>query len=141
VSEKAMATRKGDCGVQALLFIALCRASGVPARWQSGWDNRPGAWNLHDWTEFYIAPYGWLPADPSFGIRKTDNPDVRDYYIGHLDSLRMIANLDFDAPFVPAKKFWRSDPVDSQRGEVEWEGGNLYYDDWSYDVEIEYLNL
>ena len=27
---------KGDCGVQALLFITLCRMSGIPARWQSG---------------------------------------------------------------------------------------------------------
>ncbi len=27
---------KGDCGLQALLFILLCRISGIPARWQSG---------------------------------------------------------------------------------------------------------
>lgn len=27
---------KGDCGVQALLFITLCRMSQIPARWQSG---------------------------------------------------------------------------------------------------------
>ena len=26
----------GDCGVQALLFITLCRCAGIPARWQSG---------------------------------------------------------------------------------------------------------
>ena len=27
---------KGDCGVQALLFITLCRYAGIPAKWQSG---------------------------------------------------------------------------------------------------------
>lgn len=27
---------RGDCGVQALLFITLCRIAGIPARWQSG---------------------------------------------------------------------------------------------------------
>jgi len=34
---------------------------------------------------------------------------------------------------VPAKQSFRSDNVDSQRGEVEWSGGNLYYDQWHYD--------
>jgi len=139
VTEKVSYTWKGDCGVHVLMFAALCRARGVPARWQSGWATRPGNWNLHDWAEFYIPPYGWLPADPSFGLRKSDDTRVRDYYFGHLDSYRMIANLGFDAPFDPPKKFWRSDTVDNQRGEVEWEGGNLYYDDWDYDVEIDYL--
>jgi transglutaminase-like putative cysteine protease len=139
VTEKVMATKRGDCGVQVLMFVALCRASGVPARWQSGWATRPGSWNLHDWAEFYIPPYGWLPADPSFGLRKSDDERVHDFYIDHLDSYRMIANLGFSETFIPKKQFWRSDPVDNQRGEVEWDGGNLYYDDWDYDVEVEYI--
>lgn len=33
---------KGDCGVQALLFITLCRIAGIPAKWQSGIDAKPG---------------------------------------------------------------------------------------------------
>lgn len=139
VTEKVAYCWKGDCGVHALMLIALCRASGVPARWQSGWATRPGNWNLHDWAEFYVAPYGWLPADPSFGLRESDDARVRDYYFGHLDSYRMIANLGFDEAFQPPKKFMRSDTVDNQRGEIEWEGGNLYYDEWNYDVVTDYL--
>ena len=138
ITDKAMNQRAGDCGIHALMFIALCRASGIPARWQSGWAMRPGSENMHDWAEFYVEPYGWLPADPSFGLRKHDNPRVHEFYIGHTDPFRMIANLDYESEFTPAKKHWRSDNIDNQRGEVEWSGGNLYYDQWDYKMEAEY---
>jgi len=36
---------------------------------------------------------------------------------------------------VPAKQHFRSETVDSQRGEAEWAGGNLYFDQWSYDFQ------
>jgi len=26
--------------------------------------------------------------------------------------------------------------VDNQRGEVEWKGGNVYYDKWNYKLKI-----
>ena len=51
----------------------------------------------------------------------------------------MIVNSDFGQALIPAKKYPRSETVDFQRGEVEWDGGNLYFDNWSYDMEIEYL--
>jgi len=137
VVEKIMVERHGDCGVQALLFIALCRASGVAARWQSGWVTRPGSWNMHDWAEFYAPPYGWLPADPSVGYLKSDDAAVRDFLFGHLDAYRFVANLDWETEFDPPKHHWRSDPVDNQRGELEWRGGNLYYDDWDYSITVE----
>jgi len=136
IVEKALATRRGDCGVQALLFITLCRAAGVPARWVSGWVVYPSGWNMHDWAEFYVEPYGWLPADLSRGWRDDADPDVRHFYFGNTDAYRMIANIAACAPFDPPKRFWRSDPVDNQRGEMEWDGGNLYYDDWSYEVAV-----
>lgn len=136
IVRKVLACKRGDCGTQALLFISLCRASGVPARWQSGWVMRPKKWNLHDWAEFYSERHGWLPADPSIGRRKSQDPATRDFLFGHIDSYRMIANLDYGRDFVPAKEHLRSDPVDNQRGEVEWRGGNLYFDDWTYNVEV-----
>ena len=36
IVQYAASSLKGDCGVQALLFITLCRAAGIPARWQAG---------------------------------------------------------------------------------------------------------
>ena len=58
---------RGDCGVQALLFITLCRICGIPAKWQSGLYANPAYVGPHDWAMFYVEPYGWLYADPSFG--------------------------------------------------------------------------
>lgn len=136
IVQKVSTCMRGDCGTQALMFVTLCRISGVPARWQSGWVTKPKDWNMHDWAEFYTPEFGWLPADPSVGRRKSKEPALRDYMFGHLDAYRMVANLDWGKQFVPAKQFDRSDPVDNQRGEVEWSGGNLYYDDWSYDVQV-----
>jgi hypothetical protein len=42
-------------------------------------------------------------------------------------------------PLYPKKIYPRSETVDFQRGEVEWSGGNLYFPQWDYSMEIEYL--
>lgn len=141
VIEKALVERAGDCGIHALLFISLCRAAGIPARWQSGWAMRPGAENMHDWAEFHVEPWGWLPADPSFGLREHDDPRVRAFYFGHIDPFRLVANLDYETEFEPAKTHWRSDNIDNQRGEVEWAGGNLFFDQWKWKMEATYEEL
>lgn len=52
----------------------------------------------------------------------------------------MIVNSDYGMPLVPEKKYPRSETVDFQRGEVEWEGGNLYFPKWDYHMDIEYLD-
>jgi transglutaminase-like putative cysteine protease len=136
---KALATRRGDCGIQSTLFITMCRAAGIPARWQSGVETKPGAWSIHDWTEFYVEPWGWLPADPSYGlVSGTDDPAIREFYFGHLDGFRMIVNLDYGAPLHPPKKSLRSEPADFQRGEVEMDGRNLYFDEWEWRLEYEW---
>jgi transglutaminase-like putative cysteine protease len=135
--EKAIRARRGDCGVQTSLFIALCRVSGVPARWQSGWETQPWGWNMHDWAEFYVEPWGWLPVDVSYGLQKSDDPRIREFYIGHQDAYRLIVNLDYGRPLHPPKIDFRSEPADFQRGEVELDGRNLYFDNWNYDIRIE----
>jgi transglutaminase-like putative cysteine protease len=137
LSEHALKSRKGDCGVQGTLFITLCRAAGVPARWQSGWETRPnGEHNMHDWAEIYVAPWGWLPCDPSYGIKKSADPAIRDFYFGHQDSYRMIVNLDYGRELTPKKRSLRSEPTDFQRGEVEIDGRNLYFDQFDYDFSF-----
>ncbi len=136
ISAKAFATRRGDCGVQALLFITMCRLAGVPARWQSGWETLPGDWNMHDWAEFYVEPWGWLPADPSYGVQKHSDPRVQDFYCGHLDAYRMIVNLDYGRELDPPKTSFRSEPTDFQRGEVEIDGHNLYFNEWEWTFDF-----
>jgi len=140
LSDKALASGRGDCGVQAMLFITMCRAAGVPARWQSGWQTKRENCDMHDWAEFYVDPWGWLPADPSYGLRESDNQRVREFYFGHQDSYRLIVNRDYGWPLVPPKRSLRSEPLDFQRGEVEIDGHNLYFPHWQYDINVEWLD-
>ena len=131
--EKVFRLRRGDCGVQAMLFITMCRLAGVPARWQSGWTTFPDNWNMHDWAEIHVPPWGWLPVDVSYGVKPSDDPEVGEFYFGHLDSYRLITNLDYGCPLTPPKQDLRSETADFQRGEVEIDGRNLYFDEWDYD--------
>ncbi|WP_255364600.1 transglutaminase-like domain-containing protein [Luteibacter sp. UNC138MFCol5.1] len=127
----------GDCGEQTLLLITLLRLNGIPARWQSGWIFSDGTYNnIHDWGQVYLAPYGWVPMDVTFGRltgTKPGDDKLEGFYLGGLDAYRIAFNDDWSQPFTPAKTSFRSDTVDSQRGEVEWKGGNLYFDQWDYD--------
>lgn len=142
IPEYVLANRHGDCGQVSLLFITLCRIKGIPARFQSGFIMHPTGWNLHDWSEIYFEDIGWVPVDQSFGIPPYSTPgtDEEYFFLGGIDSYRMVVNNDFGRKLSPAKKYPRSETVDFQRGEVEWRKGNLYFPQWNYTMDIEYLN-
>jgi len=144
-----LAHRYGDCGQEAMLFITLCRAQGIPARWQSGWDTFPGYKDIHDWTEIYLTPYGWVPVDPWAGLfaeqecdalTPAERAELHDFYFGGLDFYRMAANGDHSQALEPAKKFPRSDNVDFQRGEVESEVNNIYFDKFKTRWEVQEIH-
>lgn len=129
----------GDCGQVTLTFLTLCRAVGIPGHFQSGFMMHPHATNLHDWGEIYFEGVGWVPVDQSFGIMNyASDEETRYHYLGGIDSYRMIVNSDYSMPLFPAKKWPRSETVDFQRGEVEWQGGNLYFDQWSWNIHVDY---
>ena len=113
---------KGDCGLQALTFITLCRIAGIPATWQAGLYTTPETIGNHDWARFYVAPYGWLYADCSFGggSYRAGNLERRDFYFGYLDPFRTPCSSKFQGAFVPAKNFLPNDPYDNQNGEMEY---------------------
>lgn len=138
IPEYAALNLKGDCGVQALLFITLCRIAKIPARWQSGLYVTPCSIGNHDWAQFYIEPYGWLFADLSFGGSAFRKGNTRkwNFYFGNIDPFRMIANSKFQYDFIPEKKFLRSDPYDNQRGEVEYSDRSIYFDGYDSVREI-----
>src|SRR6056297_778828 len=129
LSTYAAINLKGDCGVQALLFITLCRICGVPARWQSGWYANPILSGNHDWAFFYCEPYGWLPVHCSFGGARRDQEAYREFYFGNLDAFRMVTTTGFMAPFFPEKQFIRNDPYDNQTGEIETDTGPVEDED------------
>lgn len=127
ICDYAAKNLKGDCGVQAILFITLCRIAGVPARWQSGLAADPDSVGCHDWAQFYVNPYGWLYADPSYGGSGYRAGDLEkwNYYFGNLDIFRMVANQELQGEFAFPKAFFRADPTDNQRGEGEYPSGGL----------------
>lgn len=138
IGEYAAINLKGDCGLQALLFITLCRIVHVPARWQAGLyisKDNPGN---HDWAEIYIAPFGWLPVDCSFGggAVREHNEERRQFYFTHLDPFRMIACNDYQVPLYPKKTYQRIDPYDNQTGEVEYEDEGLMIEDFETINEV-----
>lgn len=72
----ALVTRRGVCTEFAGLFVAFCRAMGIPARVVNGyWDRRDREFPLntavdvsddrHAWPEFYLPGVGWVPAEPT----------------------------------------------------------------------------
>ncbi len=69
----ALTYNQGVCEDYSKLFVALCRASGIPARTVSGYRNWDFGNNSivdltnvrHMWAEFYLPNYGWVIAEPT----------------------------------------------------------------------------
>jgi len=141
IPEYCVINGRGDCGIKTLLFITLCRYNGIPAKWESGWMLHPVEVNLHDWGMFYLDQTGWVSADQSFGVLPSQNQDVQLFFMQGLDSYRLIVNNDISGNLFPAKVFPRSETVDFQRGEVEWRGGNIYFPNWEYSIDIDYKEI
>ncbi len=137
IAENCARNGIGDCGVFALLFITLCRCAGIPAQWQSGLCAEPEHAGPHDWARFYVEPYGWLWADPSFGVsaNRSGKEDRRQFYFTSQDPYRMVANSEFQQGFTVEKKHWRADPYDNQTGEIELEDRGLRYDEYERTQE------
>lgn len=142
ISDYALHAGHADCGQQTLLLITLLRLNGIPARWQSGMVYSDGDYdNLHDWGALYLAPYGWVPMDVTTGRLDDADPQIAGFYLGGQDAYRIAFNDDYSRELVPAKQHFRSETVDLQRGEAEWRGGNLYFDQWDYGFEWKMLPL
>lgn len=138
IAENCAKSLTGDCGVFALLFLTLCRCTGIPACWQSGLTAEPDFCGAHDWVRFYVEPYGWLYADPSYGTGavRAENEERRKFYFGNLDAYRMVANRAFQAPFTIEKEHWRADPYDNQLGEMETAERGLRFGEYERTKEV-----
>ena len=69
--------KRGVCQDFAHLFVAICRAMGVPARYVSGYIHsgvgRVGAGASHAWAEAYLPGTGWIGYDPTNPTRVGEN--------------------------------------------------------------------
>jgi transglutaminase-like putative cysteine protease len=62
--------RTGVCQDFAHVLVALCRRTGIPARYVSGYVHSGGGEMLgaeasHAWAEAYLGPRGWVGVDPT----------------------------------------------------------------------------
>jgi hypothetical protein len=78
---EVLQTRRGDCNEHTVLFVALARAAGVPARTVAGLVYVDGSFYYHAWPEVYLN--GWVAVDPTLGQLPADAAHLR-FIIGGL---------------------------------------------------------
>lgn len=81
---RAIYEQRGDCTEFTDVFIALCRAKGIPARFCQGYLLDPVIDTpRHDWAEVHFEKYGWVPFDPLYAHLKlrTTFSDLRPIYL------------------------------------------------------------
>ena len=80
-AREVLRTRIGDCNEHTVLFVAMSRAVGIPARIAVGLAFVRGAFYYHAWPEVYIDEGGnrglWLPVDPTFNQFQADATHFR----------------------------------------------------------------
>nr|MBN2277026.1 transglutaminase [candidate division Zixibacteria bacterium] len=85
----------GSCSEYSFVYIALCRAAGLPARYAGSvvirGDDASTDDVFHRWVEVYLPNYGWIPIDPSGG--DSDSPANQASAIGYLDNRFLITTI------------------------------------------------
>jgi hypothetical protein len=87
---------KGLCSPITFVYMAICRACGLPARFQAG-TRYPGKdpstdAEFHRWAEVYLPNYGWVPIDPS-ATGANPLPTVAANYFGFIPNDLLIMTL------------------------------------------------
>ena len=76
IAPKVLERGTGSCSEYSFVYIALCRAAGLPARYVGALVVRKDDASYddvyHRWVEVYLPPYGWVPVDPSRGDKATE---------------------------------------------------------------------
>ncbi len=85
----------GSCSEYSFVYIAMCRAAGLPARYAGSiairGDDASYDDVFHRWVEIYLPNYGWLPVDPSRGDSKW--PSKRADSFGYLSNKLLITTV------------------------------------------------
>ena len=82
----------GSCSEYTFVYIAMCRAAGIPARYAGSvvvrGEEASFDYVYHRWVEVYLPGYDWIPVDPSGGDQ--DLPADQANYFGHLSNRFLI---------------------------------------------------
>ena len=92
VPEVVLKRGSGSCSEYTYSFVALCRAAGLPARYQGSivvrGDDASIDEAFHRWAQIYLPNYGWVPVDANRGDAKTPADQARG--IGELSNRFLI---------------------------------------------------
>lgn len=91
---EVLQAKKGDCNEHTVLFNALARAAGIPAKTVVGVVHMRGAFYYHAWSEVWLG--GWVALDSVFNQLPADVTHVK-FLEGEIDRqidiLQLIGNL------------------------------------------------
>jgi hypothetical protein len=94
---EVLKTRKGDCNEHTVLFNALARAAGIPAKTVVGVVYMRGAFYYHAWSEVWLG--GWVSLDSVLNQFPADVTHVK-FLEGEIDRqidiLQLIGNLKIE---------------------------------------------
>ena len=90
-ASEVMQTRIGDCGEHAVLFVALARAAGLPAREVAGivYSDDVAGFGFHAWSEVWLGR--WVSVDPSWKQFPADPTHIAFARGGIEEQVRVIA--------------------------------------------------
>ncbi len=106
----------GSCSEYTFVFISMCRAAGIPARYVGSVVVRGDISAMddvfHRWVEVYLPNYGWIPVDPSGG--DSDSPRHQALYFGGLANRFLITTESGGGSSTMnwtynSNEFWQSD--------------------------------
>lgn len=96
-ASQVLETRSGDCNEHTVLYVALARAAGLPARTAAGVVYLRGQFYYHAWPEVWLGQ--WVAVDPTFGQFPADAAHLR-FIIGGLarqvELIRLIGRLQIE---------------------------------------------
>jgi hypothetical protein len=71
IPEVVLKRGSGSCSEYTFSFVSLCRAAGLPARYQGSivvrGDDASIDEAFHRWAQVYLPNYGWVPVDANRG--------------------------------------------------------------------------
>ena len=114
----------GSCSEYTFVFISMCRAAGVPARYVGSLvvrgDDASYDEYFHRWAQIYLPNYGWIHWDPQGGDKEWPGDQTRS--IGRLSNRFLLTtfgggNSEYLEWSYNSNVFWTAEP----RAEVHFE--------------------
>lgn len=115
----ALAKGRGDCGQHADLFVAMCRAAGVPARMGAGFmlelgkgDDHGTTAGCHAWAELLLPDGRWVPVDAT--------GDEENYFARKLANTHLTASVGRNIPLPDVPSYARYSNSDVENGRTDF---------------------